>query len=339
MKREDLFDAIGHVDESLLDEDAVPNEPVIWRWVAGMTTAAACIAVVLGTAAWANLHKIPPAEPQDLPTDAATEAETAAPSEAAPPPDEQRIAAYTERSTQPGAYNETAAAVNTAVSTTTAEIVESKAFSTDISVTVSDTTETAAVTQVSWEQAYRDLLEELHAENFFDAYSLLYIDGDDVPEFAASTGTTVSLYTYADGLVYLLMDHYPFAVSGNIGYYYVPGENRIAFRDYTDAGLHVWFTCMHITDAQTLEVDNEVEALYFDDLNGNSMYDEGEPYEEGNENFPRYYMDDVEISAEEAAPYIDYVYGDYPMIYGYSTYDEMLGQLEPVYDEERSEIG
>lgn len=311
MKREDLFEAIGHVDEDLLDEDVTPAEPVIWRYVAGITTAAACVAVILGTAAFAKFHQQRP--PVQTMPDVTTESDTTAPEETEETP--------TETEAVTDAVIIVTSVVNDAPETTallTTETQESTEVSTTASEAVETTVATAteAVTEPTeirdWKSAYRNVVETGEFNNDFTkeqlGYELTDIDGDGTPELIVNVeGYLMFMYTYADGETYTLMDGWVYGAGGNAGYQWIAGENKLYNHNSDYAGLIQYNTYMKIGADHQLETVNVIRANFFNDTNGNGEIDDDIEEElTPHENMEAtYYLNEstVPISAEEAAPY------------------------------------
>lgn len=154
-------------------------------------------------------------------------------------------------------------------------------------------------------------------------YSLIDFDGDDTPELAAVLdGYCVSLYTYADGEVYMLMDRWAYGAMGNAGYEYCPGKNSLRNYNSDYAGLIMYTTYMSISPDYTMEMTAQIETYNFDDVNGNGVPDENE-YDSAF-NYCVSYYDGEEISDEAAAAFDA---GEYEYIEGTMSFDELIGAL------------
>ena len=349
MKREDIFQAIGDVDDDLLEEAAAPAGAVVWRWISGIVTAAACAAVVLGAAGLAySMHR-----PETRKDDPAVSGESGAAGQTAPSGEEtltpgesmpetavpseipqELPQSAAEQSTaaaeqHPSSGVQTAAVTETMFSTTSQLIVENEAEAD----AESDQTSTVPAPEVPWMTAYRELMDERSDEAPVRC-SLIDINGDEVPELVLNRDSElcppISLYTYADGQLYTLMDSFSWGTSGNIGYYYVPGENLIVYRSYENAGLHVWYQFCRIGADNSLEYFKQVECVYFDDDNGNHAWDEGEE-ETAQESL--FFLDGDEITEEEAQVYEDYVFGSYPLLLGEDTCEDVAAQMYSIWAE------
>lgn len=193
--------------------------------------------------------------------------------------------------------------------------------------TTTTTTETVPEVSESWQKAYLETAESF-AQNpdFKDvSFSLIYFDEDDVPELAVHTYlTTLYLYTYDGGEAIELIDGWSYGAMGNTGYSYVPYANSLQNYNHDYAGLLGYTSYMSITPEKTLEVTDVIETWNFNDLNGNGMPDEGEYDNELS--YTAYYVDGVEITAEEAAAYAK---GEYIAIGAESslTLEELRAEL------------
>lgn len=81
----------------------------------------------------------------------------------------------------------------------------------------------------NWAQAYLSVIDELREDRNLDGldFSLLYVNDDDIPELVfGSDGYWVSVYTWQDGQVYIVMDQRPYGAWGRT-YTYVPFQNSI----------------------------------------------------------------------------------------------------------------
>ena len=133
-------------------------------------------------------------------------------------------------------------------------------------------------------------------------YNLIYFDEDDIPELAAGvSGYYMSLYTWRDGNVYTLMDHWGYGAMGNAGYEYCPKKNSLRNDNSDFAGAIVYTTYMKIGGQCTLEPVVQIETYNFDDVNENGIPDEDEM-----DSFGRYgesRIDGVTVTDEECAAY------------------------------------
>lgn len=80
----------------------------------------------------------------------------------------------------------------------------------------------------NWAQAYLSVIDELRENRNLDVleFSLLYVNDDDIPELVfGPDGCWVSVYTWQDGQVYIVMDQRPCLWMRT--YTYVPFQNSI----------------------------------------------------------------------------------------------------------------
>ncbi len=154
-------------------------------------------------------------------------------------------------------------------------------------------------------------------------YDLIYVDGDDIPELVFGlNGYWVSLYTYHNGQVSMLMDHWGYGVMGNVGYEYIPKGNRLRNYNNDYAGAVMYTTYLSMTEQYSLQTVTEILTNNFDDVNGNGMPDEDE--EESIGYYSVSYVGGKEITAEE---YAAYDAGEYEMIVGDMTLAELTAAL------------
>lgn len=154
-------------------------------------------------------------------------------------------------------------------------------------------------------------------------YNLIYVNEDDIPELAAGeSGYYMSLYTWSDGRVYTLMDHWGYGAMGNAGYEYSPGKNSVRNDDSDHAGAIVYRTYMKINESHVLDTVVQIESYQFDDANKNGIPDENEM-----DSFGRYsvnYIDGKEISDET---YQSYDMGNYEYMEVHMSTDDLKSNL------------
>lgn len=108
-------------------------------------------------------------------------------------------------------------------------------------------------------------------------YDLIYVDDDAVPELVSDhSGYFVSLYTYHDGSIYVLMDDWGYGAGGNHGYDYAPRKNSLYNFDTDLAGAILNDTYMAISEDHSLEILATLVSYNYDDENENGIPDEGE---------------------------------------------------------------
>ncbi len=93
-----------------------------------------------------------------------------------------------------------------------------------------------------WALAYEDLIKQQeeevanwnseNGEMFHWGYSLVYLDGDAVPELVTGPDDCwVSVYTWRNGQLKQLIDEWSYGIWGNVGYYYYPGTGTISYTE------------------------------------------------------------------------------------------------------------
>ena len=166
-----------------------------------------------------------------------------------------------------------------------------------------------------YQEAYEAVSQvyDLVSENM--EYNLIYFDEDDIPELAVGhDGYWVSLFTYDEGRVYCLMNHWAYGAGGNHGYDYVPGKNSLRNYD-ADMGDNVFYTTyMAVSGQHTMELVAEIKyENYLDDVN------------EITGEHCIIYVNGVEVTEDED---IDYDVGDYEPIRTILSRKELLEMLE-----------
>lgn len=180
-------------------------------------------------------------------------------------------------------------------------------------------------TFTDYREAYETVcrLLELEGEESLTC-NLIQVDEDGIPELAAGVnGYYTDLYTYHDGTVYTLMDHWAYGAMGNAGYEYAPGKNSVRNYDSDYAGAILYTTYMEISDRHTLDVAVQIETYNFDDANGNGTPDEDELESVGQ--YGVSYIDGKEVTEKECASYDA---GGYTPIPGDMTLPELRAALE-----------
>ena len=175
-----------------------------------------------------------------------------------------------------------------------------------------------------YKEAYQAVSRLYELENAGDTgYHLIYFDDDDIPELAAGKeGYHTSLYTYSDGSVYTLMDHWPYGAMGNAGYEYSPRKNSLRNYNSDYAGAILYTTYMTINELHMMENVVQIETYNFDDVNQNGIPDEDEM-----DSFGKYgvsYINGSIVTTEECAAYD---LGGYEYIVPSMSYDELHTKL------------
>lgn len=180
----------------------------------------------------------------------------------------------------------------------------------------------------SYQDAYRTMarLKAMESTNK-PVYDLIYVDDDEVPELVSDhPGYFVSLYTYHDGSIYVLMDEWGYGAFGNHGYDYAPRKNSLYNFNTDGAGAILKDAYMAISEDHSLEILAMLTSYNYDDENGNGMPDEEEwgadTYQEGLYS----YVDGeyVRVSDDEWKKYHK---GEYEPISGSTSLDELLAEL------------
>lgn len=161
-------------------------------------------------------------------------------------------------------------------------------------------------------EAYFQKVRELNYLNNDLTYSLIDLTADDVYELVAEMpGYYVSVYRYNDGLVIPIMnewgsDQWGYGSGGNQGYEYLPGKNLIRNCSF-DTGTGLYYTSYLCADSYF-----SLTNVYEDSLCSSLASEE-------------YYLGDSIISKSDYDAY--QVKGDYILIEGTMTSDEMLSEL------------
>lgn len=176
-----------------------------------------------------------------------------------------------------------------------------------------------------YREAYEAVSRQCESEDGTDlTYNLIDVDGDGTPELAAGkNGYYTSLYTYADGKVYTLMDKWAYGAMGNAGYEYCPGKNSLRNYNTDYAGAILYTTYMTVSGRHTLDTKAEIVTYNFDDVNQNGVPDEEETDSMGF--YSVSYIDGVEVTPEECEAYNA---GEYEYIQGVMNGEELRARLQ-----------
>ncbi len=175
----------------------------------------------------------------------------------------------------------------------------------------------------SYQEAYEAVSRLLDACGEGVTYDLLYVDEDEVPELAAGVdGYYVSLYTYSEGNVYMLMDKWPYGAMGNAGYEYAPKKNNLRNYNSDYAGAIVYTTYMAVNKQHELDTEAQIKTVNFDDANQNGILDEEEMGSVGYYGIS--YLYGEQVSDEEWASYDA---GEYEMLQGTMSLEELIKEL------------
>lgn len=176
----------------------------------------------------------------------------------------------------------------------------------------------------NYKEAYLAVSQLCELENGENTYNLIYFNEDDIPEFVAGkNGYYTSLYTYDNGTVYTLMDHWVYGAMGNAGYEYVAKKNSLRNYNTDYAGAILYTTYMKMSPMHALDTVVEIKTYNFDDVNKNGMPDEEEADSIGN--YSVSYIGDNEVTQEEGA---SYDMGEYEYIEGTMSLETLKNELE-----------
>ena len=140
-----------------------------------------------------------------------------------------------------------------------------------------DATETAGYAEAYLEvvNAFND--EYKNAEN--TVYNLIDFDGKGSKELVIFMPGLVSMYTYANGRVYTLIDGFGYGVGGNGGYDYIPGGNVLRGFNNDYAGAVCYENYYHVDEKLRFKpfYEKDLFTTLFEDKNHNQMPDDDEP--------------------------------------------------------------
>ena len=156
-------------------------------------------------------------------------------------------------------------------------------------------------------KAYKEVIEQYEsAHSTSDAkYDLIDFNGDNVPELVCDVKDYyVSMYTYKDGKVYVVMDDWGYGAFGNYGYQYCPSKN-VVMNVNSDMGGAIYNT-------------------YYGKMNDNCEIEDMYTLKEEHDDLGidvKYYIDEEEISELEYEDYM--IGGSFFYIEGQYTKEEM----------------
>lgn len=165
--------------------------------------------------------------------------------------------------------------------------------------------------------------EYKNAEN--PTYALIDFDGKGAPELVINMPGLVSMYTYANGRIYTLMDGFGYGVGGNGGYDYIPGGNTLRGFNNDYAGAVQYENYYHMTERYGFEplYDKDLYITLFDDKNHNQTPDDDEPIDE---NTKHLYYGSSELSEKDYASM--QIPGEYKQLTGETmSFDELKKAL------------
>lgn len=163
----------------------------------------------------------------------------------------------------------------------------------------------------SYQEAYEAVSKLCEMESTEEkGYNLIYFNDDDIPELVVGVnGYYTSLYTYSDGKVYTLMDHWAYGAMGNAGYEYCSRKNSLRNYNNDYAGAIFYTTYMTMNNQYSLDIVTQIKTYNFDDVNGNGIPDENETDSIGYYSIS--YIDDKQVTDEEC---VSYNLGEYQYI-------------------------
>ncbi len=176
----------------------------------------------------------------------------------------------------------------------------------------------------SYQEAY-EMVSRLHEleDTEEKRYNLIYFDDNDIPELVAGVnGYHTSLYTYNNGRIYTLMNHWPYGAMGNAGYEYSPGKNSLRNYNNDFAGAILYTTYMAVSNEYSMDIMAQIETYNFDDVNENGIPDENEAASIGH--YSVSYINGSEATDEECASYDA---GNYEYIEAVMSREELKSQL------------
>ena len=189
---------------------------------------------------------------------------------------------------------------------------------------VVETESEEVVRDTGYVQAYIDTIKECEQNGTPGTitYDLIYFDNDDIPELVAGVDSYyVSLYTYSDGNVNLVMDQWAYGAMGNHGYSYLPRQNVLYNSNADFAGALYYEVYMGMKDHKEMVTHYVVETHFFIDKNNNGYPDDNEYIDD-----PICYYNGKQITDEERKD-IGFA-GDYEDIIGRKSADEVINMLQ-----------
>lgn len=159
-----------------------------------------------------------------------------------------------------------------------------------------------------WVKVYEKKIKKLNRENESYKYLLIYVNKDDIPELVVDNkkSSEMSMYTYGNGKMHLLMDHWLYGYGGAIEYEYLPKKNVIYFGSSSHGGLEQYDTYMMIKKNKLVE-----------------KYSLSSEYDGKKTN---YYYEDKKISEKKYESY--QIKGKYKAIHGKYSYKQIMKKLK-----------
>ncbi len=158
-----------------------------------------------------------------------------------------------------------------------------------------------------WIGAYIDVIVDFDATDMEYnelKFDFVYLDDDDIPELVVDEwGNWVGVYTYIDGQVHKILDdeYGPYTVH----YDYSPKTGILYMYYYSTLGKIDCISYYKLNGEYAMEEVYIVETHYYEDQNGNLLWDDGEGFDT-----PEIWYDGRQISQEEynALPYSNYIF-------------------------------
>ncbi len=176
-----------------------------------------------------------------------------------------------------------------------------------------------------YSEAYADKVREMSATDESLQFALIDLIDNDVPELVIDhSGYDVSVFTWVEGEIIILMDQWSYGAMGNMGYEYLPGQNVIRNYNMESAGAIIYESYMKVNNNYEIVsiFDEDLSIWYIRDTNANGIVDEEDEYSDE----PIYYCNEIEISEEE---YVSYrIAGDYEPIMGSMSAGTILDLLQ-----------
>lgn len=183
-----------------------------------------------------------------------------------------------------------------------------------------------------WQQAYLAKAEEIETKYGFPMeYDLIYLDGDDIPEFVAGpTGYWFILCTWKNGKVYELIDYAPYGTHGRM-YCYEPYQGIIEESVYDmimgekESDSYTIFYTIYHTVTENMEIMEQYELIEEWRETGSTYYYQDAPWTESRE-----------IEVEE---FSSYKKENLPEIYGRFDLEVLRYLLENAADSSAHSLG
>lgn len=180
---------------------------------------------------------------------------------------------------------------------------------------------------MDYNTAYIDIISQLNEEHPNSKFALIdFLLGDPPELLVDEPGYYLRVFSWIDGSLTPILE-LPYGAGGSGGYEYLSSANLIRKFEQDDGGATVYELYMTVNyDYELVNCTDEVlKRCFYQDINGNGMKDEYEPYSEE----PYYYYGSRELSEQEYAYY--QVPGEYRWLSGDLTAAEILPQLYTVF--------